>query len=474
MTRRLLFTYLTISAFALAALAIPLGITFAQRERDRLYFEIERDASSVAAASEDSLQDNTPLTISSTLEHYHDTTRGRIVVVDRNGTSVADSDNPNAARQNYANRPEIRRALAGTRAIGTRHSDTAGGSLVYVAIPVASGGTVHGAVRITYPTTALDARVRDAWVRLALLCAFVLAVVAAVGFLLARSVTRPVERLEETAERFADGDLSARAPTDHGAPELRALAVTFNETAERLEQLVNAQERFVADAAHQLRSPLAALRLRIENFESQLPDSEQPKIDATVEEVARLSRIVDGLLELVRNDSEHAGIELVDVSTVVGERIDAWRGAMADQDIALAADIAAALWAAVPHGGLEQILDNLLGNALAVAPADTTVRVEARPHNKYVEVRVIDEGPGLAPDDQVRAFERFWRASPETPGTGLGLPIVRQLARRAGGDARLEVGPAGVGLAAVVELPATRPPAARTDRPGPAESLTLH
>src|SRR5262245_39573134 len=139
MTRRLLFTYLTISAFALAALAIPLGITFAQRERDRLYFEIERDASSIAAASEDSLQHNPPPTTAWTSDNYHDRTPVRIVMADRNGPSVAAPNTQNAIAQNYANRPETRRAWGGRRASGTRHSDTAGGSLVYVAIPVASG-----------------------------------------------------------------------------------------------------------------------------------------------------------------------------------------------------------------------------------------------------------------------------------------------------------------------------------------------
>ena len=368
MTRRLLITYLTISALALAALAIPLGITFAQRERDRLYFEIERDASAVSALSEDALENGTPLPLEATLAHYRETTRGRIVVVDKSGKSVADSNDPNAPAENYSNRPEIASALQGRRAIGTRHSNTAGGSLVYVAIPVASGGVVHGAVRITYPTAALDARVRNAWVRLGLLCAFVLAAIAAVGFLLARSVTRPVQKLEETAEQMADGDLSARAPTEHGAPELRALAATFNRTAGRLEQLVDAQERFVADAAHQLRSPLAALRLRLENFEPHLPASEAPKVDATIEEVARLSRIVDGLLMLARSDVDHAGLHPVDVAEVARERVDAWRNVGTEQGVTLRPVASGHLWARTPVGGVEQILDNLLANAIAVAP----------------------------------------------------------------------------------------------------------
>jgi signal transduction histidine kinase len=471
MTRRLLITYLTISALALAALAIPLGITFAQRERDRLYFEIERDASAVAALSEDALENGTPPPLEATLARYRETTRGRIVVVDKSGKSVADSNDPNAPAENYSNRPEITSALQGRRASGTRHSNTTGGSLVYVAIPVASGGVVHGAVRITYPTAALDARVRNAWVRLGLLCAFVLAAIAAVGFLLARSVTRPVQKLEETAEQMADGDLSARAPTDHGAPELRALAATFNRTAGRLEQLVDAQERFVADAAHQLRSPLAALRLRLENFEPHLPPSEAPKVDATIEEVARLSRIVDGLLMLARSDVDHAGLHPVDVAEVARERVDAWRNVGAEQGVTLRPVASGHLWARTPVGAVEQILDNLLANAIAVAPTGSHVTVSASSAGRNVELRVNDEGPGLAPDQREQAFERFWRGGSSTHGTGLGLPIVRQLARLAGGDARLEVGDGGRGLAAVVVLP--RVPKSAAEAATTKEPLTL-
>ncbi len=470
MTRRLLVTYLTISALALAALAIPLGITFAQRERDRLYFEIQRDAASISSLSEDGLEDGAPLPIASTLEDYRRTTRGRIVVVDKTGTSVADSNDPNAVPQDYSNRPEVAAALQGRRAIGTRHSNTAGSSLVYVAVPVASGGAVHGAVRITYPTAALDARVRNAWVRLGLLCAFVLAAIAAVGFLLARSVTRPVQTLEDAAERIADGDLSARAQTEKGAPELRALASTFNRTAGRLEQLVDAQDRFVADAAHQLRSPLAALRLRLENFEPHLPPAEASRVDATIDEVARLSRIVDGLLALARSDADHSGNRAVDVTEVARERVDAWHGFAAEQGVELRASGTSRLWARAPAGGLEQMLDNLVGNAIAASPPGAVVDVSVRAVDHSVEVRVVDQGHGLSRTQCELAFERFWRGDSNAPGTGLGLPIVRQIARLAGGDATLEPAAPGPGLVAIIRLPQSAPAATSV---GNSASLTV-
>jgi DNA-binding IclR family transcriptional regulator len=111
--------------------------------------------------------------------------------VDRQGLAVADSDRPGAVPRDFSTRPEMAAALDGRRAQGTRHSATLSTDLVYVAVPVASGGVVHGAVRITYPTSALDARVRRSWWGLAWLCATVLEVVAAVGVVLARGVSRP-------------------------------------------------------------------------------------------------------------------------------------------------------------------------------------------------------------------------------------------------------------------------------------------
>ena len=129
-----------------------------------------------------------------------------------------------------------------------------------------SNGVVHAAVRITYPAGTLDARVRSNWIRLAALSGLVLLVVTAVGVVLARSVSRPVRRMQDAAHRMALGDLTVRVPTDEGPPELRDLAATFNLTAERLAQLVDSQRRFVADASHQLRTPLTALRLRLETL----------------------------------------------------------------------------------------------------------------------------------------------------------------------------------------------------------------
>ena len=186
---------------------------------------------------------------------YQDRTGGRVVVVDRAGITVADSDPPAPGRRDLSTRPEIAAALRGEHATGSRSSATLGGAFLYVAVPVASQGRVYGAVRITYPTSTVDARVRRVWVALAGVAAVVLSVVALVGFALARSTTRPMRALEQATTAVARGQLEARAPTDRGPPEVRRLAGAFNDMAARLGRLLDTQQAFVADASHQLRTP---------------------------------------------------------------------------------------------------------------------------------------------------------------------------------------------------------------------------
>lgn len=452
MVRRLLATYLTITALTLAAVVVPLGLTFADRERDRLMFDIERDAQAVASLVEDALEAGTAPSIENVLADYAKT-GGRIVVVDTSGVSIADSDRPAGDRRDFSTRPEIAAALDGQRTSGTRPSETLGTGLVLAAVPVASGGVVHGAVRVTFPTSALDARVSSMWVRLGALSGVVLLVVALVGMILARSVTRPVRRLQGASRRLAGGDLDARVDASEGAPELRTLAETFNLTADRLAHLVESQRRFVADASHQLRTPLTALRLRLETLEPAVAPEARPKLEAALAETSRLARLVQSLLVLARSDAATLDLGVVDLEAVAAERAESWRAVAADRGVDVAVESPGPTAVRAAAGALEQILDNLLSNALDVAPRGTAVTVRVAPGGPWVELHVVDHGPGMAPDVRAHAFERFWRPPGATgQGFGLGLAIVDQLARVCGGEARLAPGPGGRGLDAVVRL----------------------
>ena len=317
MSRRLLLSYVGLAVLILLVLEVPLGIAYGRNERNDLTGKVERDAVAIASLSEDALQGRGSLApLDALAARYRRDTGGRVVLVDRQGVSVVDSGA--AVPRDFATRPEIAAALKGKVATGVRHSNTLGTNLLYVAEPVASGGVVHGAVRITYPTSAVDARVTRYWLMLAAIAALVLALAAVVGLVLARSVTRPLQALEQAAGEAGGGDLSVRAP-EAGPPEVRSLAVSFNEMVRRLEELVGAQEVFVADASHQLRTPLTALRLRLENGD----------VDGALPEVERLSRLVDGLLALAR--AEAAPAEPVELAAAVADRLDAFAPVAAER-----------------------------------------------------------------------------------------------------------------------------------------------
>jgi signal transduction histidine kinase len=455
MTRRLLGTYLTITGFVLVVLIVPLGRTFAAREQDRLISAIERDATVVAGMSEEGLEEGQPLGLDLLLARYTQDPGGRIVIVDAGGISVADSDNLDGPPRDFSTRPEFIEALAGRVDRGIRSSETLGEDLIFVAVPAGSDGSVLGAVRITYPATTLEDSVRDNWLRLCVLSLVVLAAVTIVGFTLARSVTRPVRALEETAASLSAGDLAARV-TVSGPPEIRELGRTFNETADWLEALIDSQRGFVADASHQLRTPLTALRLRLENLRYAVDPSDLPAVEAALSETGRLTRLVDGLLALARAEAEHAPREVVDLTAVVAGRAGAWEPLASDGGVTIVTELPATAPARMAPGATEQILDNLVSNALDATGEGGVITISVVAAGNRWELHVSDEGPGMTEEQRAAAFDRFASGKGER-GSGLGLSIVRQLARSGGGDAHLHPSPSG-GLDAVVSLPTATGP----------------
>lgn len=225
--------------------------------------------------------------------------------------------------------------------------------------------------------------------------------------------------------------------------------------AERLEHVVEAQQRFVADASHQLRTPLTALRLRLENAEAAGDEARRADFEAALREVDRLSRIVDQLLVLARAGSGRLPVTDVDIAAALSGRAAAWGPVAENQGTAIAVEADGVGSARALAGSVEQILDNLIANALAVSPPGSTVVLRAARVGPRVELHVVDQGPGMTPEERAVAFARFWRAG-KGDGSGLGLAIVRELAEASGGDAGLDPAPEG-GLDAWVRLPLSPP-----------------
>ncbi len=435
MTRRLILSYLIVTVFVLLILEIPLGLFFQQREQDRLTADAERDATVLASIYEDALErDTTTDPVPAT--NYSRETATRVVIVDNQGISLVDTGA--TTDRDFSTRPEFEIALDGGRATGIRHSDTLDADLLYVAVPVASGGTVHGAVRITLDTQEVTERVRRFWIGLAGVAVVVLIAVAVVGKTLAGSVTRPIRHLQSTAARFASGDLTQTIPDSTSAPELVSLEEAMNTMAHRLDRLLEQQRQFVADSSHQLRTPLTALRLRLENLQSTLGDpTHVEELDLAVDEITRLSELVTNLLHLAQADRVQEAAPF-DLTSLTKDRADTWTAIADEANLTIDTVLPDhEVWVMSVPGGVEQILDNLLDNAMSASPPGTTITATISEGRNRHELSVSDTGPGLDDANKQQATERFWRADPSKPGTGLGLAIIKSLVDASRGELML-------------------------------------
>src|SRR5438445_5008295 len=242
MIRRLLAGYLSITLFILIVLEIPLGISFARLQRNRLVADVQHDAATIALFAEPRVEARDTAGLQQVADSYRARTKGRVVILDETGVLRADSDatgRPVPARD-FSSRPEIKRALAGTEAHGFRHSNLLGHDLLYVAVPMNSGGAVRGGVRITDPASVLAHTILPIWATVYRFALLILAVVIAVSFRLARSLLAPLHDLEGAAARLGEGDLKARARVPEGPRELTVLAREFNATASKLARLADA------------------------------------------------------------------------------------------------------------------------------------------------------------------------------------------------------------------------------------------
>jgi signal transduction histidine kinase len=471
MRRRLLAGFLLFALALVVALEVPLGLSLARNDRITSMSEVQRDATSLSVLVAAGLNHGGGSSLQPVVRQFA-RAEDAVVAVVSNGHVLA-SAGKEAAEElaDPRTRPIIAAAGAGHTS-GEEGSNDPDDDFLYVALPVAisaRGANGHPSstdgsdvvLLVAESAAPLHASIRDHWITLALFGLGVLALATALGTLLARSLTRPLESIEAAVAAVGAGRLSERARVGRAPAELKALGATVDDMADRLEELVHTQRAFLADASHQLRTPLTALRLRLENLEDTLGPEQGAEFAPALAEADRLSRIVDGLLTLARSEGGvRPAREVVDVESVLRDRAEAWGALAEERQVTLTCELPAAgphesaLRALACPGQLEQILDNLLANALEATPAGGKVSLDAHRLGERVEVHVIDDGPGMSAADRTRAFDRFWRREGAPHGgTGLGLAIVAQLARISGGTAWLDAAPGG-GVDAVVRLEA--------------------
>jgi len=305
--------------------------------------------------------------------------------------------------------------------------------------PVVRDGDVVGAVVSVSPVAQAQARVRNRWLVLIgaeLVALFGAAVLAGrlAGWLL-----RPVARLDEAAHQISAGDLGARVPTGSGPPELRRLEHSFNDMAVHVQEAVEAQRAFVADASHQLRNPLAALLIRLEGLKLAPPSRQVAAADSALADGRHLAGTLDRMLALAQVEHTGASAGPMDVGAVVDQRLASWRVVADVRSIAVLRTGVSRVMGRHEPSAFSGALDAVLDNSLKYSPEHSTVSVEVVIGESTVGVVVTDDGPGVPVEDLPRVVDRFWRSS-ETAreaGTGLGMSIAKTLLERHGG--RLDV-----------------------------------
>jgi two-component system, OmpR family, sensor kinase len=445
---RLLAAFAYVLVLVIVALEVPLILNVSRRVDAEVEGQAAAQAQLVAASASGRMGDAGELR--NLARKAAEDLGGRVIVVDESGRLVADSAGLTGF---YGDRPEIRTALDGRISQGRRFSETLGESLLYTAVPVVEGENRVGAVRVTQNVEAIDRRVRRDV--LGLIGIGLIALVLGLGFawILAGTLARPLQRLASAARRVEAGDLQARAEPE-GSTEHREVAHAFNDMTERLGQVLEAQRQFVANASHQLRTPLTGLRLRLESAALKAGPELGAELEAAEQEVQRLARLLTTLLTLAREGDRPPARATVSLAAAVEAAEERWGDRARSSGHELATVSRDDAVARASEEDIAIVLDNLIENALNYSPGGT-VTVECGRERDEVFVAVSDEGPGLEPGEEERVFDRFARGSGGrgAPGTGLGLALVATLARRWGGSARIANRPEG-GARAEVRLPA--------------------
>lgn len=449
MRRRLLAGFVLFAVLATALLVVPIGVTLQVHEGTNTLHGLERDVDALSVLMTDALNHD-DITRALQLTRLYTRSTGREVYVIADG-SVILSSQPSLAPDERLLKIARRTGPNGTS--GTSSAIATDEPQYYVAEDLSGvRGYTHAALVMTSPVEVANHHVHDEWRDLILYGLLMLALAICFGVVISGSLVRPLRAIGRDVEAVGHGDLEVRVDETVGPRELQALARAINATQARLIALLESQRAFVEDASHQLRTPLTSLQLHLENLQEALGEANEADVNYVLAEMNRLTRIVDSLLAMARNESKAPSLVTVDVHDVVFERAEVWRALAGEVDLDLRVDVPSSLRALAVADVLEQVLDNLLSNAFDATPRGGRVAITASHVVDHVELHVVDTGPGLGPAERELALRRFWRGRDNpSQGTGLGLAIVAQLLALSGGSIELREAPGG-GLDATVTL----------------------
>ncbi|MEU6284662.1 HAMP domain-containing sensor histidine kinase [Streptomyces sp. NPDC047028] len=443
MRARLLPLLIVLLAAVLLALGVPLAVSVAAAQQQKVVVDRIDDTARFAALAQfvaDGPGGTRPTvpgerreTLRRELVSYYGVYGIRAGVFFRNGSAMANAPADWSVPRTGEVREAFDEALLSRRSHDPRQAWPWDERRLVVASPVIRDGDVVAVVVTDSPTGALRSRILRGWLLIGAgeIAAMLLAVGAALR--LTGWVLRPVRVLDATTHDIATGRLKSRVAAAGGPPELRRLARSFNEMADNVEDVLEQQRAFVADASHQLRNPLSALLLRIELLALELPEGNE-EIASVRTEGKRLAQVLDDLLDLALAEHAEADLALTDIGALTEERVAAWSPAADAQKVRLAGECPPTTGWADPIA-LSSALDAVIDNAVKFTPEGGTVEVTVACDGDTATVVVTDTGPGLTDEELVRVGDRFWRSGrhQNVKGSGLGLSITRALLTAAGG-----------------------------------------
>ncbi|WPW21760.1 sensor histidine kinase [Streptomyces sp. HNS054] len=446
MHTRLLPLLIVLMAAVLLALGVPLAVSLAGAQQQKVVVDRIDDTARFAALAQFVTEpadtsgndiNERRETLSAELRSYYEVYGIRAGVFYRNDAPMAHAPDFFLPRAGEV-RDAFEEALLSRRSHDPEQVWPWQRRTLVVASPVIRDGDVVAVVVTESPTGQMRSRILQGWLVIAAgeAAAMLLAVGAALR--LTGWVLRPVRVLDATTHDIATGRLKSRVAEAGGPPELRRLARSFNEMADNVENVLEQQRAFVADASHQLRNPLSALLLRIELLALELPEDNE-EIASVRAEGKRLAQVLDDLLDLALAEHSAPDLRIVDIGAVAAERVAAWSPSADAKDVTLTG-VCPPTTAWADPVALSSALDAVIDNAVKFTPSGETVEVTVASNGDTATVVVTDNGPGLTDEELTRVGDRFWRSGrhQNIKGSGLGLSISRALLAAGGGSLSYE------------------------------------
>lgn len=464
---RLLGAYLTLMAVSVGGLIVWMGLRLQSAVLEQAEHDLEIQAFVLANALRDPLEvyrsgaapDGRSL--ADLVRSYAPRVGGRVTVLDHEFTNIYSSDDrvptsvvevrPSEAApdQTAMAQPELRWDVWSQE------------ERLFVAAPVVeTGGDLFAYVQLSVPSQLIYAEMGRIWVTLLLMAGIVVTITAALSLVLAYQIANPIQTLMAATETMADGDLAGLV-NPQGPDEIERLGHAFNRLAKRIREMLGRQQAFAAHAAHELRSPLTSLRLRLEMLQTYSPsqDERTQRYLAEMEhEVNHLQRQIDHLLALTVLDEDQdlprVALDLAPLLYSLADEVG-----LLVQEAGLTLEVNVPSHLPPIYANIDQMrmaVRNLLDNAIKYTPAGGRIVLSAQSDLRRVEVSVMDTGIGIPTEALPHIFERFYRVdkarSRRQGGTGLGLALVRGIAEAHGG--RVEVNSqAGQGSVFILRLP---------------------